>query len=102
MTGVTRLPELVAARQGERPSFIACDLRGLFEPHPEPPPVHDGAAAMGGWQGRMSGTRLTVEGRGGADDWWRVAAVVAWAHLDAGDTAPDTRGLVPPDAHPEG
>jgi glycerol-1-phosphatase len=102
MTGVTGLRELVAAVPGERPTFLSCDLGGLMEQHPEPPAVRRGGAELGGWRGRVTDGRLTVEGDGSSDDWWRVVAVVSWDHLDAAGKAPDTQGLVPPVTDPAG
>jgi len=102
MTGVTGLPELVAAAPGERPTFLSCDLGGLMEQHPEPPRVRGGGAELGWWRASVTDGRLMTEGDGSRDDWWRVAAVAAWEHLDASGNAPDTQGLVPPAADPAG
>ena len=98
MTGVTRLPELVAARPDERPSFIASDLSGLLKQQPDPPRLVGGAVILGDWRGQVVAGRLEIEGDGSADDWWRVAAVTAWAHRDSEDSVPDTTGLVRPEA----
>ncbi|MGH3345809.1 MAG: HAD-IIA family hydrolase, partial [Nocardioides sp.] len=102
MTGVTRLPDLVAAAPQERPTFVACDLGGLLEQHPDPPPVRNGGAELRGWRGRVTDGSLTVEGDGTCDDWWRVVAVLAWEYLDEHGDAPDTPGLVPPGTGPAG
>ena len=98
MTGVTRLPELAGARPDERPSFIASDLAGLLQPHPDPPSLVDGEVTLGGWRGRVVAGRLEVDGQGAADDWWRVVAISAWTHRDSEGTVPDTTGLVRPGA----
>lgn len=84
MTGVTGLPELVAARPRERPTYLAADLSGLLQAHPEP--TRNGATvACGGWTAEVDGAaELVVEGDGSPDDWWRVVATAAWEHLDAG------------------
>jgi HAD superfamily hydrolase (TIGR01450 family) len=96
MTGVTGLDELVAARPGSRPTYIAADLGGLLTEHGCPEPDGDGWG-LGGWRGGVRGAKLEIRGDGTADDWWRVVARAAWDHLDrTGDTV-DTDGLAPPD-----
>lgn len=97
LTGVTGLAELVAAGPRLRPTYIAPDLGGLHEPHGVPRADGD-TRALGGWRGRAEGGALVVEGAGTAGDWWRVAASVAWRHLDSGTTGGPplrTAGLVP-------
>lgn len=81
LTGVTGLTELVAARPDERPHHIASTLAGASVPHGVPALV-DGHHVLGGWRGAVSGDELVVDGGGSVDDWWRVAAVTAWEHLD--------------------
>lgn len=87
LTGVTGLPELVAARPAERPTYVARDLGGLFTTHPAPAAAGD-RWELGGWTAEVADGRLVVTGVGAPDDWWRAAAAASWAHLDAtGDTA---------------
>ena len=65
LTGVTGLPELVAARPGERPTYLSVDLGGLSAAHPEVA-LHEGTATCGGWTAgcrRGSADRLRC-GRG--------------------------------------
>lgn len=98
MTGVTGLAELVAARPQERPSYLSADLGGLLVPHPEPAVTAPGPEAQvscGGWSARCDDGRLVVTGDGREDDWWRVAAVSAWQHLDATGRVPDITGVAP-------
>ena len=57
-----------------------------------------GCAELGGWQGRVAGGSLSVDGEGSPDDWWRVVAATAWAHLDDVRDVVDTAGLEPPGA----
>jgi glycerol-1-phosphatase len=95
MTGVTGLTELVAAGPELRPTYVAADLGGLDEPHAAPE-VSGDAVSLGGWTARVADGGLAVEGDGATDDWWRVAAVAAWRHLDdTGETA-GTDGVTPP------
>ena len=91
LTGVTGLAELVAARPGERPTYVARDLGGLSESHPVPEPA-DEAVSGGGWTARVADGALQVDGSGDPDDWWRVVAVSAWRHLDDTGGPVDTSG----------
>lgn len=81
MTGVTGLPELVAATPGERPTYLAPDLGGLLEAHAVPD-SDDGDPGLGGWTATVRSGRLVVDGDGSPGDWWRVVAAAAWHHLD--------------------
>lgn len=81
LTGVTGLPELVAAPQEMRPTYVAPDLGGLLEAH-QAPAYEAGEHRLGGWRGTSVGGRLEVTGDGRPEDWWRVVAATAWRHLD--------------------
>lgn len=101
MTGVTGLAELVSARREHRPTYVSADLGGLLTPHPAP--TADGDEwTVGGWRAVVQDGALTVVGEGSLDDWWRAAAVAAWAHLDASGTVADISALGIPDAAPVG
>jgi len=96
LTGVTGLPELVAARPEERPIYLAPDLEGLLVTHPAPQVSADGVT-LGGWSARTRADgALVVDGHGEPADWWRVVAVAGWRHLDASGGPADTTGLVVP------
>ncbi|KAJ1684304.1 hypothetical protein LUZ63_020597 [Rhynchospora breviuscula] len=96
LTGVTGLAELVAARPGERPTYLAEDLGGLLVAHPEP--QRDGDAwVVGGWRAQVGDGRLRVDGDGTSGDWWRAVAASAWSALDEEGAAPDCSGLCPPE-----
>jgi HAD superfamily hydrolase (TIGR01450 family) len=95
LTGVTGLDELVRAEEDERPTYVAPDLAGLSEPH-EAPEVDGNGSRLGGWTGTVQDGALTVSGDGSAADWWRVAAVTAWTHLDAEGQPVATDGVTPP------
>ncbi|MGN6250234.1 MAG: HAD-IIA family hydrolase [Marmoricola sp.] len=107
LTGVTGLAELLAAESGERPQFVASGLAGLAEPQPVPSVVDD-EVHLGSWRGVVRADRLEITGSGSVDDWWRVAAVTGWRHLDAtghpaevGDTKPpEPREPQTPHEHP--
>ncbi len=95
LTGVTGLAELAAARPGERPTYLAPDLGGLFTSHPEPRRV-DRGWQVEGWAAVVDDGALTVSGEGDAASWWRAVAVAAWDHLDATGEPADTSGVAPP------
>jgi len=97
LTGVTGLPELVAARAEERPTYLAADLSGLGEAH-EAPQTEDGRWVLGGWSAGVDEDRLTITGDGAAGDWWRAVASAAWAHVDRGGAVPDLAGVTGPPA----
>ena len=95
LTGVTRLEELVGAREKERPTYLSPGLEALSEPQPAPEQT-DEAATLGGWTAKADGDRLNVSGSGSVADWWRVVAVEAWRHLDGTGQPVATDGLQPP------
>ncbi|MCD4536489.1 HAD-IIA family hydrolase [Nocardioides sp. cx-169] len=95
LTGVTGLPELVAARPQERPTYLARDLGGLLRAH-EAPRLTDDRWELGGWRARVADGRLEVSGSGEAEAWWAVIACAAWAHVDGGGDVPTTDDLVAP------
>jgi hypothetical protein len=95
LTGVTGLAELVAARPGERPTFLSVDLGGLAVAHPEVA-FDGGVASVRGWTARIHGTRVVVSGDGERDDWWRAVAAGAWDHYDRCGQHVDIEGLRPP------
>jgi ribonucleotide monophosphatase NagD (HAD superfamily) len=97
LTGVTGLAELVAAPEAVRPTYVAPDLAGLLQPHVKPEST-DGGHRLGGWQGSVQDGRLVIDGDGAADDWWRVAAVAAWKHLDEVGEPVDLSAVSPPGA----
>ncbi|WP_148616476.1 HAD-IIA family hydrolase [Nocardioides rubriscoriae] len=95
LTGVTGLPELVAARAAERPSYVGLDLRALTEPQPAPEPS-GGGWDLGGWRAWVEDGALEVDGGGAAADWWRVVAAAAWEWLDDHGDPADTTGVTVP------
>jgi glycerol 3-phosphatase-2 len=95
MTGVTGLSELVAARVGERPTYVSADLAGLSTAH-QAPEVTEGEVSLGGWTARVNGGALDLIGEGEASDWWRVVAVAAWGHLDMTGSPVGTDGVAVP------
>jgi glycerol 3-phosphatase-2 len=96
LTGVTGLPDLVRAEAARRPTYIGEDLGALGMPQAAPE-VGDQEVTQGGWKASVEDGRLLVEGEGSADDWWRVAAVAAWRHLDDTGQPVDADGARPPE-----
>lgn len=82
LTGVTGLPELVAAPAPERPTYLSVGLAGLTESHPAVSAQGDGTVAVGGWRAQVDAGACRVFGDGSTGDWWRAVAVAAWSHLD--------------------
>jgi hypothetical protein len=78
LTGVTGPAEAVLAPPSQRPTYLAEDLSGLLEPHPDVI-VHDGAFGCGGWTARMEGNRLELDGDGERIDGLRALCAAAWA-----------------------
>ena len=96
-TGVTGLAELVRARPGERPTYVAADLAGLLTSH-DPPEQVGSETRSGGWRLTVSEGRVEVTGAGSVDEWWRGVACGAWTHLDRTGAVLDTQGLLVPSA----
>jgi len=99
MTGVTGLPDLVAAAPRLRPTYLAADLRGLLAPHAAPT-ANGQAWEAGGWTATVADGRLTTAGTGDPSDWWRCVAAAAWSALDDAGTVVDVSGVRPPEAAP--
>ncbi len=96
LTGVSGLAEIVAATPAYRPTYIAENLSALAETQPTPE-ISDAEVTLGGWTGRVNDGALVVEGDGTANDWWRVAAVTAWKHLDETGSPVGTDGVSAPE-----
>ncbi len=84
-TGVSDARDAVLAGPGERPTYLAIDLRGLLEAHPAPAPGADGWWTCGERAARADGGDLRFDDRGDVDiDLVRAACGAAWAAADAG------------------
>ncbi len=95
LTGVSGLPELVAADLPHRPTYVSWGLSGLLKTHPRVD-HEDSTARCGGWSVTAADGHLRVDGAGSPDDWWRAVTVAAWGYLDDSGTPVDVAGLVPP------
>jgi hypothetical protein len=82
LTGVTSARDLLEAPTGQRPDFIAHDLSGLLQPHPEPANDANQSVTCGGWRAeqRDGALELALSGSGGGDamDALRALCAVAW------------------------
>jgi glycerol 3-phosphatase-2 len=78
LTGVTGPAEAVLAPPSQRPTYLAEDLSGLLEPHPDVT-EEDGAFGCGGWTARLDGDRLELTGNGERIDGLRALCAAAWA-----------------------
>jgi len=77
LTGVTDPAEAVAALPSQRPTYLAEDLTGLLEPHPEIS-AEDGAFGCRGWTARRRGDQLELDGDGERIDGLRALCAAAW------------------------
>jgi len=78
LTGVTSPAEAVLAPPPQRPTYLAEDLAGLLEPHPEVSNV-GGAFGCGGWTARWTEDQLELSGDGERIDGLRALCAAAWA-----------------------
>ena len=81
LTGVTDRAALLAAPAGSRPTYVATDLRGLSEPHPQVEVDGERARCRSAVATCTDG-RIVVEGAG--DDALRAEVGLTWALTDAG------------------
>jgi hypothetical protein len=79
LTGVSDAAELLAAPVERRPTFVAEDLAGLFEPPP--------AAGTNQWRVEEHGDRWELTGDGRRIDALMALCAVAWT---AGEVRPVT------------
>jgi hypothetical protein len=99
LTGVHRVPDLLAAAPQRRPHLIARDLNGLLDPHPTPSRTEDGWLVGEALVTILSGDSAAAEGapdeqnaqparvsvvRPGADplNLVRAGCAAAWAYSD--------------------
>ena len=80
LTGVSHPADVLLAPPGQRPSYLAADLTGLLEPHPEVTAA-DGGYGCRGWVARWAadGQRLELTGAGDRLDGLRALAAAAWS-----------------------
>jgi glycerol-1-phosphatase len=90
LTGVTGPAEAILAPPSQRPTYLAEDLTGLLESHPDVT-RQSGAFSCGGWTARLDGDRLELSGGGERIDGLRASCAAAWA--GDGATAESVRSV---------
>jgi HAD superfamily hydrolase (TIGR01450 family) len=78
LTGVTSPAGAILAPPAQRPTYLAEDLAGLLEPHPEVT-AENGTYRCGSWAARADAGRLDLDGGGARIDGLRAACAAAWA-----------------------
>jgi glycerol-1-phosphatase len=79
LTGVTSPADVVAAPEGQRPTYIGETLRTLLAPYPEISGQKTGTATCGGWTATRDGGTLTLTGDGVPTDGLRALCAAAWS-----------------------
>lgn len=83
LTGVTDPRELMLAPAHLRPTYIAADLRGLLDAHPEPTMSGEGVWACAEAWARLDHDTLSVSDPASVDA-LRAACAAVWHHADLG------------------
>lgn len=77
LTGVTTPADLLLAPPEHRPSYLAYDIGGLNQTHPEVV-WGGGSARCGGWTATAEGERLRLQGSGERLDGLRALCAAVW------------------------
>ncbi|WP_234402032.1 HAD hydrolase-like protein, partial [Thermobifida halotolerans] len=95
LSGVTTPLELLLAPPKHRPSYLAHDIGGLNETHPQVL-LDGGRAHCGGWTASVRGGRLELRGAGERLDGLRALCVAAWHsdHVLSPASLRETTGLL--------
>ncbi len=106
MTGVTDVVRLAAAAPHLRPTYVAADLGGLQESHPQPESAGE-EWRCGGWVARPvadddspTRSRPELRGTGSPVDALRALVSLCWAHADRAGSAEGTEGGTGGDSEP--
>ncbi len=97
LTGVHQARDVILAPRGQRPAFLARDLRGLVEPHPRPKHHADGTWTCGFSQVAKVDRRgvLSLDGVDLTEpatvtlDSYRALAAAAWDHAGSPVSCPE-------------
>jgi len=81
-TGVTGIPELLAAGPHERPTYLGLDLRSLLEPHPGVDPTSQGWSCQGWVVSVRNGCAQIISRGSDPLDGLRALAVASWSARD--------------------
>ncbi len=79
LTGVATMADVLRAGRGQRPTYVARDLTGLLDAHPEPR-EWAGWWRVGDWTACVRDGRLDVAGDGDPMDGLRAGCAALWAH----------------------
>jgi hypothetical protein len=83
-TGVTGIPELLAAQEHERPTYLGLDLRALLEPHPCVVPAARGWRCRGWCLAVRDGSAEVISSDVDPLDGLRALAAASWSTRDGG------------------
>lgn len=89
LTGVTDLETLVRAEAGDRPDYVAADLRGLLQPHPDVRIRGDTADCGSVRVHHEFGTVKVPREPDDVTALLRATVALAWSYLDRGGDALD-------------
>jgi glycerol-1-phosphatase len=89
LTGVTDPAHAILAAPDQRPAYLAQDLTGLLEPHPEVA-SEDGRATCRGWTASWDGDKLDLSGDGDKTDALRALCAAAWSRDEISPAAIDS------------
>ncbi|MGC5019426.1 HAD-IIA family hydrolase [Micromonospora sp. DT47] len=81
LTGVSDVPELLAAPEGRRPTYVSTDLAGLFDPAAVVPVP--GRPEAGGWSAAVVDGGLELRGAGRPLDALAALCAAAWSAASA-------------------
>ncbi|MFG1609423.1 HAD-IIA family hydrolase [Actinoplanes sp. NPDC049265] len=79
LTGVSGPADLLAAEPERRPTFVAADLSGLFEPADASRIPGAETTSLGGWDVTVADGNVTLGGSGAAVDALRLLCPHAWS-----------------------
>ncbi|SCK53212.1 HAD hydrolase-like protein [Streptomyces sp. WMMB 322] len=84
LTGLTDAAQLLAAPPEHRPAYVARDLRGLAQPHPEPAGDAGSGFGCAGWKAGAASGELVLDGEGEVLDGLRALCAAAWTAAGPG------------------
>lgn len=91
LTGVSDLPELASLEPDRRPGYVAADLRGLTDVHPEVVVDAERAVCAGSVAERRDDVVVLTSGEPLATASVRAVLALAWSLADAGRAPSDVR-----------
>ena len=81
LSGISGARDLLACPPDRRPTYVAADVTGLFEP-PDAARLPAPGEADGGWQTKWDGDRVVLDGAGDPVDALRLLCGPCWAGAD--------------------